>query len=99
MKKLFLFIHAIFIFSFAFGQNLGIKWTKYLTPTFATGEIIFESQQTDDGGHILAGIDTSFDYNRNNVIYNKYTQGTNQYHFIVSLKDHLPVNVSGIRPF
>ena len=75
MKKLFLFIHAIFIFSFAFGQNLGIKWTKYLTPTFATGEIIFESQPTDDGGHILAGIDTSFDYNRNNVIYNKYTQG------------------------
>lgn len=75
MKKLFLFIHAIFIFSFAFGQNLGIKWTKYITPTFATGEIIFESQPTDDGGHILAGIDTSFDYIRNSIIYNKYTQG------------------------
>ena len=75
MKRLFLFIPFIFIISFAFGQNVGIKWTKYITPSFATSELVFESQQTDDGGYIVAGIDTAFDYNRNTVIYNKYTEG------------------------
>jgi uncharacterized repeat protein (TIGR01451 family) len=75
MRKILFTILSIFISSFAFGQNVGIKWTKYITPSFATSELVFESQQTNDGGYILAGIDTAFDYNRNTVIYNKYTEG------------------------
>ena len=75
MKKLIITLLIFFITIYSFAQTVGIKWTKYITPSFATSELVFESQQTNDGGYILAGIDTAFDYNRNTVIYNKYTEG------------------------
>ena len=75
MKKLTITLLIFFITIYSFAQTVGIKWTKYITPSFATSELVFESQQTDDGGYILAGIDTAFDYDRNTVIYNKYTEG------------------------
>ena len=75
MNKLLFLLFSLFFSNFVFSQVPGIKWTKYIRPTFSEGDFIFESQRTDDGGYIVAGIDTSYNYSRNNLIYSKYAVG------------------------